>query len=84
MLQWKHHIILQIHKGVKQGCPLAPYLFFIVGKIFNLMFKEVMKLSNVKRIWLLKSRSQQTLSQYVNDTTFTVLRESAQGGGHFE
>jgi hypothetical protein len=37
-----------IHKGVKQGCPLAPYIF--LREILNMMFNGVIKIGKVRRI----------------------------------
>jgi hypothetical protein len=30
----------KIEQGIKQGYPLAPYLFILVGKMFNFMVKR--------------------------------------------
>jgi hypothetical protein len=35
---------------VKQGCPLAPYLFILMGEIFNFMVKDVMRVGKIERI----------------------------------
>ncbi len=62
-----------LHKGGRQGCPLAPHIFLIMGEIFNVMFNGVMKIGKVRRIKMLNSKGQQTLLEYLNDTTITVL-----------
>jgi len=35
---------------VKQGCPLAPYLFILISEIFNFMVKDVMRVGKIERI----------------------------------
>jgi hypothetical protein len=59
----------KIEVEVRQGCPLAPYFFLIVGEVLNFMFKEVVKLKHIKRITLSGGIMQQIISQFVDDTT---------------
>jgi hypothetical protein len=47
-----------VSKGVKQGCPLAPYLFLIMGEILNFMFKQAMVNGKIKRITMLRGGKQ--------------------------
>lgn len=60
-----------IEHGMQQGCPLAPYLFLIVGQTFNLtVLKELKgKIHNVK---FFGSNKQQLIVQYANNTSFTI------------
>jgi hypothetical protein len=37
-----HSTVFQIKRGVRQGCPLAPYLFLIVDEVLNSMVKDEM------------------------------------------
>jgi hypothetical protein len=39
-----------IHKGVRQGCPLAAYIFLIMGEVLTMMFSGVIKIGKVRRI----------------------------------
>jgi len=50
-----------VHKGVRQGCPLASYIFLIMGEIFNMMFNGVMKKGKVRGIKMFNSKGQQIL-----------------------
>jgi hypothetical protein len=38
----------KIERVLKQGYPLAPYLFILVGEILNFMVKEVIKMGDIK------------------------------------
>jgi len=42
-------------KEVKQGFPLTPYLFILMGKIFNFMVKDAMRVGEIERTSLLES-----------------------------
>ncbi len=42
-------------KDVKQGFPLAPYLFILMGIIFNFMVNCAMKVGEIERTSLLES-----------------------------
>ena len=63
-----------IERGVQQGCPLAPYLFFIIAEVLNAMVKRGVKLGDIKGIKLPGNREQIT-DQYANDTSFTLADE---------
>lgn len=65
----------KIERGVRQGCPLAPYLFIIVGEALNTMIKVESVRNNIKGIRLPGNELQQTLAQYADDTSFTLLGE---------
>lgn len=65
----------KIERGVRQGCPLAPYLFIIVIEALNTMIREETRRGNVKGILLPENERQQTLAQYADDTSFTLYGE---------
>jgi hypothetical protein len=51
-----------VEMGVKQGCPLAPYVFLIVAEVLNAMVKKVENVGMVKGIKLPMDSRQQTLA----------------------
>jgi hypothetical protein len=63
----------QIGRGVRQGCPLAPYLFLIVAEVLNNMVLKEVESGNVRSITLPVENRQQVLAQYADDTSFTLL-----------
>lgn len=63
-----------IQRGVRQGCPLAPYLFLVVAEVLNSMIKEQAKVGAIQGIHLPFDR-QQILLQYADDTTLSLQRE---------
>ena len=40
----------ELHRGVRQGCPLAPYLFIITAIALNVIIKHAMRFDNLKGI----------------------------------
>lgn len=67
----------ELHRGVHQGCPLAPYLFIIVAKALNAPIKNAMRIGLVISILLPQSTSQQIICQYVDDTSFSARAEDS-------
>jgi hypothetical protein len=63
-----------IERGVRQGCPLAPYLFLIIAEVLNAVVKKGMSRGDVKGVKLPGGREQVT-AQYANDTSFTLAGE---------
>jgi hypothetical protein len=64
-----------IRRGVRQGCPLAPYLFLVVGEALNSAMKEVVRAGELVGITLPKNAGEQIIFQYADDTNFTILAE---------
>lgn len=67
--------LFDIERGVRQGCPLAPYLFLIIAEVLNIMVKEEMVRGNIQGISLPFLGRQQVVAQYADDTSFTLLGE---------
>jgi hypothetical protein len=42
--------VFKIERGVKQGCPLAPYRFLIVGEVLNIIISQAAIRGEVKGI----------------------------------
>jgi hypothetical protein len=61
-----------VNQGVRQGCPLAPYLFLIIGEVLNHCIKRAASTGCIKGIQLLGSPVQQTIMQFANDTSMTL------------
>lgn len=67
----------KLHQGVYQGFPLAPYLSIIVAKALYVTIKQVLRIGILEGIHLPRCNSQHIISQYVEDTSFTMrARES--------
>jgi hypothetical protein len=54
---WKFSIL----RGVRQGCPLAPYLFIFIGEALNTTSKQEMELGTLMRIQLANSINTQLM-----------------------
>ena len=60
---------------MRQGCPLAPYLFLIVGEALIHIIKKAVKEKKFRGVVLLGGKKQQYISQYVDDLSFMVRGE---------
>jgi hypothetical protein len=47
-----HLAFYGIQRGVRQGWPLAPYLFFVIGEVVNMMVKKEVAQGSIKGILL--------------------------------
>jgi hypothetical protein len=65
----------ELYGGFCQGCPLTPDLFIIMTIFLNIEVKHAIKIGNLRSNTLLQGNSQQLISQYVDDTSFTVKAE---------
>jgi hypothetical protein len=60
-------------RGVCQGSLLAPNLFLFIAEVLNAMLKVEVKRGRVSGIMLPIENRQQTLAQYADDTSLTLL-----------
>ena len=61
-----------IDQEVCQGCPLAPYLFLIVGETLNRCIKVEARVGKILGIQLHRCQKQQIMMQYAKDTSLTI------------
>lgn len=66
---------IEVYGGVCQGCPLTPDLFIVMINSLNIVVKHAMEIGNLISNTLSQGSSQQLISQYVDDTSFTVKAE---------
>jgi hypothetical protein len=64
-----------ISQGVRQGCPLAPYLFLIIGEVLNMCIKAEERAGHIRGITLPGTPEPQTLLQYADDSSLTIRGE---------
>jgi exonuclease III len=67
-----HTKTFRLARGVRQGCPLAPYLFILVQEILNNMVKKSESEDKIRGILLPGSNKTQLISQFADDTSFTI------------
>lgn len=58
-----------IYKGIRKGCPVAPYLFLFVGEILNLKVQQGVEMGSSRGIKISNDPIQLRVSQYVDDTS---------------
>ena len=57
----------QVHRGVRQGCPLSPYLFILSAEI---LAKAIRKNGNIRGLFVKDTDIK--ISQYADDTTLIL------------
>ena len=65
----------KVEKGLRQGCPLPPYLFLIVGEALTQLITKVVSEGRLKGIILPRGKKQQSISQYADDFSFMIRGE---------
>lgn len=53
---------IPVLRGVRQGCPLAPFLFLFVGEALNLAAKHLVREGELTRITLPAAAAEQIIS----------------------
>ena len=61
-----------IRRGVRQGCPLDPYLLLIVGEVINHMVNKAMATRELEGIISQGNHHNQRIAHYADDTSFTM------------
>ena len=64
-----------ISQGVRQGYPLAPYLFLIIGEVLSLCVKDEERADHIRGITLPGTVVPQIILQYADDSSFTLRGE---------
>jgi len=62
-------------RGVRQGCPLVPYLFLFVGEALNVVAKHLLLEGELAGVSLPKDVGEQLISQYADDVNFMIKGE---------
>ena len=65
----------KVERGVRQGCPLAPYLFLMVGEVLTHIIKKAIAEGRIRGVVLPGGKKQQCISQYADDSSFMVKGE---------
>jgi hypothetical protein len=73
----KSTLAFPILQGVRQGCPLAPYLFLIIGEILSHNIKREAQRGCISGIDLPGAEEQQIIAQFANDTSLSIRGEEA-------
>jgi hypothetical protein len=64
-----------VSRDVRQGCPIAPYLFLLVEEVLNVQFQQAAQVGNIRGIKLPTVPIYQLISQYADDTTIFMKGE---------
>ena len=61
-----------IRRGVRQGCPIAPYLFLLVAEALAIVTHSEVAAGRLRGITLPGGSNQQVLAQFADDTTYSI------------
>lgn len=64
-----------IARGVRQGCPVAPYLFLLIGETLQAMMTAAQFKRQIEGIHFSGTEAQQVILLYANDNTFSLQRD---------
>jgi hypothetical protein len=64
-----------IQQGVRQGCPLVPYFFLVIGKILNHCIKCEACQGRIQGIEIPGAHEPQIMAQFADDTSLFVTAE---------
>jgi hypothetical protein len=62
----------EIRRDLRQGCPLVPYFFLLVGEALHAATRAAIQAGDHLGILLPDRLTQQTLSPYADDTTYSL------------
>ena len=65
----------KVERGVRQGCPLAPYIFLVVGEALTQLITKAVAEGRIKGITLPGGKKQLNISKYADDSSFMVRGE---------
>ena len=65
----------KVERGVRQGCPIALYLFLIIEEALIHTIKKAITKGKLKGITLPGGKKQQSISQYADNSSFMVRGE---------
>lgn len=65
----------KVKRGIRQGCPIAPYLFLIIGEALTHTIKKASTEGRLRGITLPGGKKQQNISQYMDYSSFMVREQ---------
>ncbi|XP_072074421.1 uncharacterized protein [Arachis hypogaea] len=61
-------IPFKLHKGLRQGDPLSPFLFVLVGQVLNSMLRRLSEIGRIKPLEIGRDKIQISHLQFADDT----------------
>jgi len=72
LLNGQPTIALPLERGVRQGCPLALYLFLLIEEALHITTTEEQRLGKIQSIRLPKCEFYQLITQHADDTSLSI------------